>query len=275
MKSLTKSLTFFIVLISFFGAAQSIYNVKFTNEKTATGFNIIANNDEFSTVSVEFNLKLTNLKSSIPNNVPVVIPGKAQKFIVATLTRIQPNKSTGFYYQSRLNIGDATLQKADDLLYALPYPKGKKYLVFQGYDGNFSHQGTKALDFNFKNGEPVHATRAGLVVNTKDDSNTHCSSKDCAKFNNFVRILHSDGTFGEYAHLKQSGVTVKPGDKVEKGQLIGYSGDTGWATGPHLHFSVYFNRLNGERTFISTKFKTKNHPEGELLEQGKIYENVQ
>jgi murein DD-endopeptidase MepM/ murein hydrolase activator NlpD len=59
---------------------------------------------------------------------------------------------------------------------------------------------------------------------------------------NYVRILHEDGSMGLYAHLDYKGVRVSPGDRVERGERIGRSGNTGYSTGPHLHFAVQVNR---------------------------------
>jgi murein DD-endopeptidase MepM/ murein hydrolase activator NlpD len=59
---------------------------------------------------------------------------------------------------------------------------------------------------------------------------------------NFVRVLHDDGTMGLYAHLKPEGVLVRVGQRVRQGQRIGLSGNTGFTTGPHLHFAVQVNR---------------------------------
>jgi murein DD-endopeptidase MepM/ murein hydrolase activator NlpD len=55
----------------------------------------------------------------------------------------------------------------------------------------------------------------------------------------FVTINHGDGYSSSYLHL--TGYTVKVGQKVSRGQTIGYMGSTGVSTGPHLHFSIYYN----------------------------------
>ena len=82
--------------------------------------------------------------------------------------------------------------------------------------------------------------------------------------------MHSDGTFADYSHLTFHVAVVKKGDHVKKDQLLGYSGSTGFASGPHLHFAVFINRIDGKRTFIKTKFRT-SESEATLLEEGKSY----
>ncbi len=59
---------------------------------------------------------------------------------------------------------------------------------------------------------------------------------------NFVRILHDDGSMALYAHLKSGGVLVRVGQQVQAAQQIGLSGNTGFTTGPHLHFALQVNR---------------------------------
>jgi murein DD-endopeptidase MepM/ murein hydrolase activator NlpD len=56
---------------------------------------------------------------------------------------------------------------------------------------------------------------------------------------NHIIIMHNDGTFAIYNHLMRYGVSVNVGDKVKKGYPIGYSGNTGYSSGPHLHFAVF------------------------------------
>jgi murein DD-endopeptidase MepM/ murein hydrolase activator NlpD len=58
---------------------------------------------------------------------------------------------------------------------------------------------------------------------------------------NLIEILHSDGTIALYAHLHWDSIRVRIGDHVVRGQYIADSGNTGFATGPHLHFAVIRN----------------------------------
>ena len=58
---------------------------------------------------------------------------------------------------------------------------------------------------------------------------------------NFVQILHDDGTHAIYAHLQLDTVRVKVGQRVARGEYIANSGNTGFSSGPHLHFVVLHN----------------------------------
>lgn len=97
-----------------------------------------------------------------------------------------------------------------------------------------------SVDFITKEGTPVRAALRGIVVDLKFDSQIGGESKELEPWGNFVEIRHPGDEYSEYEHLKKDGVLVKIGDRVEKGQIIGYSGSTGWVAhlGPHLHFMV-------------------------------------
>ena len=85
------------------------------------------------------------------------------------------------------------------------------------------------VDLAGSQGTPIVAARSGTVTTA-----TYNSSSGY-----FVTINHGDGYSSSYLHM--TGFTVKVGQKVSRGQTIGYMGSTGVSTGPHLHFSIYYN----------------------------------
>ncbi|GEM_PF-2223526 len=125
--------------------------------------------------------------------------------------------------------------------YVLPWPRGETFTCVQGNFGKFSHQGVQAYawDFAMPVGSVILAARAGVVRYVFQDSNVGGTDwKDDVSKANYVVIDHGDGTSGLYLHLMFHGALVKVGDQVGQGRPIGYSGDTGFGTGPHLHFMV-------------------------------------
>lgn len=118
---------------------------------------------------------------------------------------------------------------------------GKGYLS-QGIRGR-THQNRMeyAYDLASSIGTPVYAMRSGRVIRLQDKyPDTGGSQANASKFN-YVWIEHEDGYRSAYAHLQQgfrNRVQLKAGDWVKAGQLIGYSGNSGWSSGPHLHVEV-------------------------------------
>jgi len=125
--------------------------------------------------------------------------------------------------------------------YVLPFAPGTAYRVIQGNcspPGN-GHRGSNryGYDFGMTIGTDFNAARAGTVVAVEEshlDGEIAATGKD-----NYIAILHADGTVGLYGHLTQGGAIVGLGDQVTRGQLIGRSGNTGNTNNiPHLHFSL-------------------------------------
>ena len=168
------------------------------------------------------------------------------------------DRSTGKYrYSFDWTVGDKDAVHDDDYLYAMPYESGRSYRVIQGYGSRFSHTGLEAfaIDFDMKTGTPVHAARGGVVARVEESHDKGCWEDGCGKYANYIVILHSDGTTGEYYHLMKDGVLVEVGDAVVRGQKIGYSGNTGHTTMPHLHFAVYRASSWGETQSIPVRFQ--------------------
>jgi murein DD-endopeptidase MepM/ murein hydrolase activator NlpD len=99
--------------------------------------------------------------------------------------------------------------------------------------GAYAGKGHNGMDFGMPIGTPLKAALAGTVVGT---GNTD-AIKGCYSFGRWVLIRHANGLDTMYAHLSM--VNVGQGQEVATGEVIGYSGETGYATGPHLHFGVY------------------------------------
>lgn len=155
-------------------------------------------------------------------------------------------------------IGDKDAVHDDDHLYAFPYTSGQSYRVLQGYGSRFSHTGLEefAIDFDMSTGTAVHAARAGVVARVEESHAKGCWENGCGKYANFIVILHSDGTTGEYFHLRQNGALVSVGERVAQGQEIAYSGNTGHTTMPHLHFAVYRAIDWGNTQSIPVRFQS-------------------
>jgi hypothetical protein len=111
--------------------------------------------------------------------------------------------------------------------------KGRVSMVFglQEYINGSESGRHRGLDFANEEGTPVIASNSGIVG----------LAEYLPAHGNTVVIDHGQGIYTYYAHFKK--ITVKPGERVWKGQVIGTIGSTGVATGPHLHFSVSLHNL--------------------------------
>lgn len=95
------------------------------------------------------------------------------------------------------------------------------------------HNGT---DFGMPVGTPVLSALGGVI----EDSGNTDAFPGCYSYGKWILVKHSNGLSTLYAHL--SLIKVNAGDQVKTGTLIGYSGNTGYTTGPHLHFTVYLTK---------------------------------
>lgn len=147
----------------------------------------------------------------------------------------------------------------DGYAYRLPYGNDVSFAILQTYGSPLSHRGAEyfTLDFGMPEGTPVHSAREGTVLATEDRFDRSCWGDDCGRYANFVEILHRDGTVGKYFHLQQGSVAVRPGQQVGRGEIIARSGDTGYATVPHLHFGVYRTGDGGEVQSIAVRFAAR------------------
>ena len=174
-----------------------------------------------------------------------------------SLRQANEQRKGDYRYSFDWTVGDKDADHDDDYVYVLPYASGKSYRVLQGYGSRFSHTGLEefSIDFDMPVGTSVHAARDGVVARVEESNSEGCWEDGCGSFANFIVVLHSDGTTGEYYHLMENGSLVDIGDNVIQGQRIGQSGNTGHTTMPHLHFAVYRAIANGKTQSIPTLFE--------------------
>lgn len=141
-------------------------------------------------------------------------------------------------------------------VYALPYEEGKTFRVIQGYFSQFSHKERAALDFNMNPGTRIAAAREGVVIRVKEDSDKGGFDKRLRSYGNHIVIEHPDGSRGGYWHLSKDGSFVQVGDSIKRGEVIGLSGQTGYAAFPHLHFLVWRSDPGKRFVQVPTRFQT-------------------
>lgn len=152
-------------------------------------------------------------------------------------------------------------------LYAFPLPATATWTLTQGFGGHASHRDPAnwfAIDLAAAEGTPVLAAREGVVMQVVDqfrDGGTDAALKERS---NFVRVLHTDGSMGLYAHIAHGSARVRAGEPVATGQVLAAVGSVGWSTAPHLHFTV---QANDGRELLSLPFRM-TAPDGGQLPAG-------
>eukprot|EP00658_Telonema_sp_P-2_P078425 TRINITY_DN7340_c0_g1_i2.p1 TRINITY_DN7340_c0_g1~~TRINITY_DN7340_c0_g1_i2.p1 ORF type:complete len:349 (+),score=66.99 TRINITY_DN7340_c0_g1_i2:246-1292(+) len=125
-------------------------------------------------------------------------------------------------------------------MYSIPFDTRYPRRCLQSGNGAFSHSGQlkHAVDWDMPEGTDILAARDGVVTQVVVHSNRGGPTSDYMEDGNYIGIRHDDGRESQYVHLRQYGNAVQVGEQVRRGQLIGWSGNTGWSTTPHLHFHV-------------------------------------
>jgi murein DD-endopeptidase MepM/ murein hydrolase activator NlpD len=156
----------------------------------------------------------------------------------SALQAFKPPAEKGFYMPLTANRHPSVASPLTGFCHPL---NGLGYLS-QGIRGT-THRGRMeyAYDLATGIGTPVYAMRAGRVIGVQDRyPDTGGGAEKVSQFN-YVMIEHDGGYRSAYLHLQQgfrNRVQIKAGDAVETGQLIGYSGNSGWSSGPHLHVEL-------------------------------------
>lgn len=157
-----------------------------------------------------------------------------------------------------LTLGNPDAIHDSSYKYLLPYPQAKSHTLIQGNKSAFTHNlphSNYAFDFDMPEKSLVSAARGGTVGLVSVSNKEGGKSREYLQQANKIIVCHNDGTVAVYAHLQYKGALVEIGQQVYAGEIIGFSGNTGFSTTPHLHFVV----LAGSKS-IPVKFRALPDP---------------
>lgn len=195
-------------------------------------------------VQIELGIREHDNVSAFPRLPHRMLLEAGEQRSAAALEKINPDRPGRFELHLLAMPGapDATHGSTE---YRMPVAIGPESIM-QGFGGAFSHsdaQNFHAIDFALAEGSPVLAARDGIAMQVVVDHTETGLDRDAyVNRANHIRILHDDGSMAVYAHLMPGGSRVRAGERVQAGQHIADSGNTGFSSGPHLHFVVQVNR---------------------------------
>jgi len=219
---------------------------------------LFAVNNYYGPVEVEIRVvDALNMASSVPLPARFVVAARSEPELLR-IWPANPRRSSSYSFQTVSVPGDPAANHQPGTLYLPPLPAGKAFRISQAFHGELSHQGPQneyAVDIATPTGTPVHAARSGIIMDVSTDFYDSGLSPEYAGRANAIRILHDDGTMAVYAHLELESAQYPIGARVAAGDMIARSGNTGYSTGPHLHFVIQQN-VDFELRSLSFAFRS-------------------
>jgi hypothetical protein len=139
-------------------------------------------------------------------------------------------------------IGSPDAVHAPGRPYRAPFALAQSFVVSQAPPLAITHRDTgsrNAIDIACTRRYGGARRARGLVITSRTAFRAGSTPRSAMK--RTVQVLHDDGTNAVYAHLQMDTIRVRPGQRVERGEYIANSGNTGFSSGPHLHFVVVRN----------------------------------
>lgn len=205
---------------------------------------LVATNDCFCPAEIALRLLLPEGAPEQPEEiVHRVIPARRET-VLGAIDGGDASVAAAVGYEYRAVLGEPTAKHNDGEVYRAPFAVARTFPVTQAYPASYTHvnpASAHAVDLGMPVGTQIYAARAGTVIEVASRYFEGAADPEKAMRANIVRVLHPDGTLALYAHLNWDSIRVRPGQIVRRGEYIADSGNTGFTTGPHLHFVVQRN----------------------------------
>jgi murein DD-endopeptidase MepM/ murein hydrolase activator NlpD len=246
--------------------------VRLFQRPAADGVVLIAQSTYFAPVQIAFRVHpIENVSPDTRRSGLTVLPPRSETELVFVRKSVE-NVDLRFDSEFQFIPGQPGAEHRPDQPYRLPYALSTSVRVSQAYPVVRTHgdpASQYAIDFVMPIGTDVFAARDGVVIEVASDFFE--SGTDFAVDGpraNVVRVLHDDGTMALYVHLNWNTIRVVPGQRVRRGEYLADSGNTGFTTGPHLHFVVQRNQ-GGSLVAVPLEFAGPSGPE--TLVTGETY----
>ena len=199
-------------------------------------------------VAVELGLKILDIRGlRYPHpdeDLRWVVPARSDTSLIA-LDLLEDGSTPLLEYQFQYLAGDPDARHQPDESYRAPFAISTNYPITQAFPQVATHttpDSYYAVDMAMPIGTDIFAARGGIVFDVAASNfRGGLDAERDGPAANVIRIMHDDGTYAIYAHLNTNTIRVRPGERVERGEYIADSGNTGFSSGPHLHFSVVRN----------------------------------